>query len=96
MAVAATATLALFLLVVALFVVQPDLEFRTAIFEVISAFGTVGWSTGATPHLNEAAQVVISIAMFTGRFGPITITLFMAGRERKDTIRYAVERIRIG
>ena len=96
MAVAATATLALLVLVVSLFIVQPDLEFRTAIFEVISAFGTVGWSAGTTPHLNEAAQVVISIAMFTGRFGPITITLFMAGRERQDTIRYAGERIRIG
>jgi trk system potassium uptake protein TrkH len=95
-AVGATAALAVLVLVVALFVVQPELDFRTGVFEIFSAFGTVGWSAGATSHLNQAAQVVLSIAMFTGRFGPLTIALFMAGRERQDPIRYAAERIRIG
>ena len=96
MAVGATATLAVLILTVALFVVQPGLDFRTGVFEIISAFGTVGWSAGATSNLNEGAQVVLSITMFTGRFGPITLALFMAGRERQDQIRYANERIRIG
>jgi trk system potassium uptake protein len=96
MAVASTAALAVLVLIVALFVVQPGLDFRTGMFEIISAFGTVGWSAGATPHLNEGAQIVLSLTMFAGRFGPITIALFMAGRERQDTIRYATERIRIG
>jgi trk system potassium uptake protein len=95
-AVAATAAAAVLILIVALFVVQPGLDFRMGMFEIISAFGTVGWSAGATPRLNEGAQIVISIAMFTGRFGPITIALFMAGRERQESIRYATERIRIG
>ena len=84
------------MLTVALFVVQPGLDFRTGVFEIVSAFGTVGWSAGATSNLNEGAQVVLSITMFTGRFGPITLALFMAGRERQDQIRYASERIRIG
>lgn len=96
MAVGATASAAVLFLMVALFAVQPDLDFRTGVFEIISAFGTVGWSAGATPHLNEGAQIVLSLSMFAGRFGPITIALFMAGRERPDTIRYASERIRIG
>lgn len=96
MAVGATATAAVLFLVVALFVVQPDLDFRTGIFEIISAFGTVGWSAGATSNLNDAAQVVVAVSMFTGRFGPLTIALFMAGRERQDSIHYASERIRIG
>jgi trk system potassium uptake protein TrkH len=95
-AVGATAAAAVFVLVVALFIVQPGLDFRTGVFEIISAFGTVGWSVGATPHLNEGAQIVLSITMFTGRFGPLIIALFMAGRERQDSIRYATERIRIG
>jgi trk system potassium uptake protein TrkH len=95
-AVGATAALAVLVLVVALFAVQPELDFRTGVFEIISAFGTVGWSAGATSHLNQAAQIVLSIAMFTGRFGPLTIALFMAGRERQDPIRYPTERIRIG
>ncbi|MBT3995860.1 MAG: hypothetical protein HOF01_08680, partial [Chloroflexi bacterium] len=95
-AVGSTAAAAVLVLVVALFIVQPDLDFRTGVFEIISAFGPVGWSAGATSQLNEGAQLVLSLTMFTGRFGPITIALFMAGREREDSIRYATERIRIG
>jgi trk system potassium uptake protein TrkH len=96
MAVGATAAFAVLTLVVALFIVQPGLDFRTGVFEIISAFGTVGWSAGATSQLNEGAQIVLSITMFVGRFGPLTIALFMAGRERQDSIHYASERIRIG
>ena len=96
MAVGATAAAAVLTLVVALFIVQPGLDFRIGLFEIISAFGTVGWSAGATSQLNAGAQVVLSITMFAGRFGPLTIALFMAGRERKDSIHYPGERIRIG
>ena len=96
MAVGATAAATALVLVVAIFIVQPGLDFRTGVFELISAFGNVGWSAGATSHLNQGAQIVLSITMFVGRFGPLTIALFMAGRERQDPIRYASERIRIG
>jgi Trk-type K+ transport system membrane component len=96
MAVGASASAGVLILIVALFIVQPGLDFRTGVFEIISAFGTVGWSAGATSHLNEGAQIVLSITMFTGRFGPLTIALFMAGREKQEPIRYASERIRIG
>lgn len=96
MAVGASASAGVLILIVALFIVQPGLDFRTGVFEIISAFGTVGWSAGATAHLNEGAQIVLSITMFTGRFGPLTIALYMAGRESQEPIRYATERIRIG
>ena len=96
LAVAATAAAAVLLLVITLFVVQPELDFRAGIFEIVSAFGTVGWSAGATSSLNQPAQVVVAITMFVGRFGPLTIALLMAGRERQDLIRFATERIRIG
>ena len=96
MAVGATAAATALVLVVAIFIVQPGLDFRTGVFELISAFGNVGWSAGATSQLNKGAQIVLSITMFVGRFGPLTIALFMAGRERQDPIRYASERIRIG
>jgi len=94
--VGATGTLAIVMLIMALFVVQPDLDYKSAVFEIISAFGTVGWSEGITPRLNEPALVVVSVAMFVGRFGPLTIALFMAGREKDDLVRYPTERIRIG
>ncbi len=96
MVVGATATAVVFMLVVSLFIVQPSLDFGASLFEIFSAFGNTGWSTGVTSQLNEGAQIVLSITMFVGRFGPLTIALFMAGRERQDTIHYASERIRIG
>ena len=96
LAVGATAAVAVVVLVTALFVVQPGLDFRTGLFEIVSAFGTVGWSAGATSDLNQPAQIVVAITMFVGRFGPLTIALFMAGRERQDPIRFATERVRIG
>jgi trk system potassium uptake protein TrkH len=42
-------------------------------FESASALGTVGLSTGVTPHLTSAGKLVITFAMFFGRLGPLTI-----------------------
>ena len=94
--VGATSVIAVLVLILALFVVQPELDFRSGVFEIVSAFGTVGWSAGATARLNDAAQIVIAITMFVGRFGPLTIALFMAGRERQPRIAFPSERVRIG
>ena len=96
MVVGASGSAVVLVLIVALFAVQPGLDFREGVFEIISAFGTVGWSAGATSNLNEPAQLVVAVTMFTGRFGPLTIALFMAGRERQDPVRFAHERVRIG
>jgi len=57
------------------------------IFEATSAFGTVGLSTGITPHLTFSGKVIIIILMFFGRVGPLTIALSM-GRKRVATGRY--------
>ena len=48
-----------------------DLELAPALFEVTSAFATVGLSTGVTPDLPHAAQVVLIVLMFLGRVGTI-------------------------
>ena len=42
------------------------------IYEVFSAFGTVGVSAGVTPHLSIGSKIIIIILMFIGRLGPIT------------------------
>jgi len=94
--VGAAGALGVLVLVVALFTVQPELEYKSAFFEIISAFGTVGWSTGVTSQLNDAALIVVSITMFVGRFGPLTIALFMAGREIDPIVQYPQQRVRIG
>lgn len=46
-------------------------EFFVSMFETISAFGTVGLSTGLTPVLDSAEKVVVIILMFVGRLGPV-------------------------
>ncbi|WP_460955645.1 TrkH family potassium uptake protein [Parasphingorhabdus pacifica] len=52
------------------------------LFESVSAFGTVGLSTGITTELPASAQLVLVVLMFTGRIGPITLASALALRER--------------
>jgi trk system potassium uptake protein TrkH len=53
------------------------------LFEVVSAFATVGLSTGITGDLPATAQVVLAILMFVGRLGPITLVSALALRDRQ-------------
>ena len=54
------------------------------IYEVFSAFGTVGVSTGVTPHLTVGSKIVICILMFIGRLGPITFFQLLGSKMRFD------------
>jgi trk system potassium uptake protein TrkH len=74
----------------------PDATFVEVLFESISAFGTVGASTGITRELPDAAQLVVIVAMFMGRLGPLTLVLAMTARARPVRSRPAVETLRIG
>ena len=49
-------------------------------FESISAFGTVGLTTGITPTLPDGARLLVAVAMFVGRLGPLTLVLALAAR----------------
>jgi trk system potassium uptake protein TrkH len=69
--------------------------FLECLFEVVSAFGTVGLSTGITPGLSSAGKTIIIVTMFIGRLGPLTIALAMGQRE-KPRFKYAEEKILIG
>ena len=66
------------------------------LFEVISAFATVGLSTGLTPDLPDAGKYVLSALMFAGRTGTITVAAALALRDRRRVIRYPEERPIIG
>ncbi len=74
----------------------PAASFVVIMFESISAFGTVGASTGITPDLPDSARLVVIVAMFIGRLGPLTLILAMTARSRPVLSRPAVETIRIG
>lgn len=70
--------------------------FMDVVFEAVSAFGTVGLSRGITPDVSEPGKVVLTLAMYVGRLGPLTIALGLALHERRAPYRYAQERVRIG
>ncbi len=73
-----------------------DLPLRDAVFETISTFATVGLSTGVTPTLPPAAQVLIIVLMFVGRVGTITVAAALALRGRQNPFRYPEERPIVG
>ena len=50
-----------------------NIPFINLLFEVTSAFGTVGLSTGITPDLSESSKWVLMLVMFTGRVGVMTM-----------------------
>ena len=66
------------------------------IFEAVSAFGTVGLSTGLTPQLNTFGKIIIIFLMFNGRLGPLTILSTFSGRRDSSGVRYPGGDISIG
>ena len=70
--------------------------FIDLLFESISAFATVGFSTGVTSQLSEEGQALLVVSMFIGRIGPLTVALAMLARGTREIFRYAEERVTIG
>ncbi|MBI3998091.1 MAG: Trk family potassium uptake protein [Armatimonadetes bacterium] len=71
-------------------------DFLPSLFEITSAFGTVGLSTGLTPGLSPAGRIIIMVTMFSGRVGLLTLAFGLTRRERPARIRYPEERLYIG
>ena len=65
------------------------------LFEVFSAIGTVGLSSGVTENLNIWGQIVILLGMFIGRIGPLTLAIALA-QDTKSKIIYPSADIMIG
>jgi Trk-type K+ transport system membrane component len=66
------------------------------LFEVLSAFGTVGLSTGITPSLSDPAAYVLTACMYVGRIGPMTVGAALALRSRSRLVRLPSERPIVG
>lgn len=64
-------------------------------FEAVSAYGTVGLSTGITPQLGIAGKLVVVGLMFIGRVGPLALALAI-GRRRKPGWRLASDTVMVG
>ena len=68
----------------------------SVLFETISAFATVGLSTGITADLGTASQLILCFLMYLGRLGPITFASALALRSRKRLYELPKERPIIG
>ena len=79
-----------------LLTITEGFPFIDILFEAVSAFGTVGLSTGITGDLSNIGRSIILATMFIGRVGPITLGLVLARREQTPPYRFAEERVKIG
>lgn len=70
--------------------------FDRVLFEAVSAFGTVGLSTGITYELPPGAEVILAALMFLGRIGPLTLGSALALRSRRILYELPKERPAIG
>ncbi len=80
----------------AVLTVTENAPFEKIMFEVVSAFGTVGLSTGLTPNLSSPGRCVIIIIMFIGRLGPLTLLAAASRGVHKLKVTYPQAEISIG
>jgi len=71
-------------------------RFLEFLFETTSAFGTVGLSTGVTPSLSHLGKILISITVFVGRVGPLTLALAVGQRVGQRRFEYPEENVMVG
>ncbi len=90
------ASLGFIMLAIFILTITEQQAFVDIVFEVVSAFGTVGLSRGITPELSAAGKVVIIIAMFLGRLGVLTISLALAGPVKPAHFDYPAENVMVG
>ena len=91
-------TLYLFVVIGAIFLLRFTTNFTLdeLLFEVISAAGTVGLTTGITPDLPDHAKFLLSLLMLFGRLGPIVVATSLALRKTKRHYELPKERPLIG
>ncbi|MEH7245942.1 TrkH family potassium uptake protein [Neobacillus niacini] len=66
------------------------------LFETLSAFGTVGLSANLTTELSPFGRILITIMMFIGRLGPLTLAFALLNPRKEAKVKYAEEKILIG
>ena len=96
MVIGSVAAVLVFLVALSLVFSQEGFDFIDLLFESVSAFGTVGLSTGITSDLSSWGHLILIVAMFVGRVGPITLGIALAQGGQSGVYRYAQERVTIG
>ncbi|MBW4551588.1 MAG: TrkH family potassium uptake protein [Aphanocapsa sp. GSE-SYN-MK-11-07L] len=75
---------------------DPKVDFIRVLFEVVSAFGTVGLSTGITAALTPLAKLVLVATMYIGRVGILLLMAAVLGDPRPSSISYPEENLLVG
>lgn len=90
--------IALFILFTAVFMLTftEDFTFIQILFEAVSAFGTVGLSTGITDKLTDSGKFIIIVLMFIGKLGPLTLLASVSKPSEPTNVRYPDARIQVG
>jgi trk system potassium uptake protein TrkH len=91
------ALLAFFLVIFSSAIVSyQGFEFSKILFEVTSAFGTVGLSMGITTKLSDLSKIVVALTMFIGRVGPLTLFVGLTLSKYEKKTMFPKEDISIG
>ncbi|MEH7443048.1 TrkH family potassium uptake protein [Bacillus sp. JJ1122] len=96
LSIAVSGVIFIFVIFFLLTITERGAEMHLIAFETVSAFGTVGMSAGLTPDLSPWGKILITIMMFIGRVGPLTMAFALAIHSKKANLRYAEEKILIG
>ena len=92
----ATLALAIILTIIFILMLIEPFPFEKILFEAFSAFGTVGLSMGITSQLSYAGKMLITLLMYIGRVGPLTLIYAISIRKRQPDFSFAEETISIG
>ena len=74
----------LVLIVTTIIMVIEDRSLINVLYEVTSAFGTVGLSTGMTPDLHNTSKLLLALMMFLGRVGPVTFAFALTAKSHQN------------
>lgn len=97
LSIAISGVLFIFTIFFLLTITEKGAELTKILFETVSAFGTVGMSAGLTGELTPAGRILITVMMFIGRLGPLTMAFALMFHAKKNSrVRYAEEKILIG
>lgn len=94
----AIATVGMILIIAVSFVltVTEPANFLDVLFETTSAFATVGSSRGLTPNLTDFGKIIITLTMYAGRVGPLTMAYVFSRRSKHGNFRYSEGNIMVG
>lgn len=91
-----TISIAYIIVLTMLLLTLENLPIDKILYEVISAFATVGLSLNITSKLGAISRLLIIFTMFLGRLGPLTIALAFTEQKKKSSLKYPKEDILVG